>query len=242
MPPSSDSFTLSYLQSFSFLKNLCSHLEFKIELLSARSRCFVFNDLNEKILEFQFPLCFPNYQTGQNPLDYSESLTPVPVPYIILLIRAGQSALGFFDRGEVVEHKVIRKYMVRKKQGKAQIKFQKHKKSFGPGARIRMINSISFFEEINLTLQDWFKSNPVHKIIYSCTPLIWSMVFRSKISPPFDKQDQRLIKIPVHLPHTLFKTLLYVNRYAQCGQCKLYKQPDQDSAKVIDTFLSSISS
>jgi Bacteroidetes VLRF1 release factor len=238
MPPSSDSFAISYQQSLSFLRNLCSHQEFRIELISGRSRCFISNDLDEKILEFQFPLCFPNYQTGQNLHDY----TPIPVPYIILLIRAGQSALGFFDRGKIVEHKVIRKYMVRKKQGKAQLKFQKHKKSFGPGARIRMINSISFFEEINLKLQDWFKSNPVHKIIYSCTPLFWSMVFRSKISPPFDKQDQRLIKIPVHLPHPLFKTLLYVNHYAQSGQCKLYKPSDQDSTKVKDIFLGLISS
>jgi hypothetical protein len=235
--PPSDTISLSYRQSISLVKNLLFSPELKIEIVTGRLYCLVFNNCNQKLLEFRMPLCFPNYQAGQNFLEYSNSLTSHPGPYVILLIRAGQSALGYFNRGEIVEHKVIRKYMVRKKQGKAQIKFQKRKRSTSAGARIRMTNSILFFEEINLKLQDWFKTNPVHKIIYSCTPLLWSMIFRSKISPPFEKKDQRLIKVPLHLPDPLYKTLLHANYYSQHGQCKMYTPSDEDSAKVIDTIL-----
>jgi len=65
----------------------------------------------------------------------------------------------------------------------------------------------------------------VEKIIYSCPLTLWSMLFRSKIDPPFEKEDPRLIKVPLHLPDPLLKTLLYINHYIQSGKCVLFKNP-----------------
>jgi len=222
MTPSLADITLSFEQSVIFLKNLSSQHELKIEIIPGKSRCIVFDQQDVKIFDFRFPLCFPGFKAGQTLTGYTRSLPISIPPYIILLIRAGQSALGYFQNGILQQHKVIRKYMVRKKQGKAQLSFQKQKHSSSLGARIRMANTVSFFEEINAKLQEWFESNPGEKIIYSCTPLLWSALFRSKIHPPFDKRDERLIRIPLHIPTPDFKTLRYINHFSLSGLCHFY--------------------
>ena len=38
--------------------------------------------------------------------------------YVLALIQLGASALGYFEEGEVVVHKAIKKYMKRHKRGK----------------------------------------------------------------------------------------------------------------------------
>ena len=241
MQPSPENIVLSYHQSITLMQQLSSLAGVKVEMDYGKSRCLVLDQQGEKILEFHYPLSFPANPPGQNLISYAGALTANPIPYVILLMHAGQSALGYFARGEMIQHKVIRKYMVRKKQGKAQYKFQKEKKAHSQGARIRLANTVSFFEEINTYLLDWFKSNPVEKIIYSCPLTLWSMLFRSKIDPPFQKEDPRLIKVPLHLPDPLLKTLLYINHYVQSGQCKLYMQPGSESIKGLDIFFKSIS-
>lgn len=44
--------------------------------------------------------------------------------YIILLIQSGNAAAGYFENDKILDHKVFSAYMVRKKQGKSQIKHQ----------------------------------------------------------------------------------------------------------------------
>jgi hypothetical protein len=213
---------LSFEQSVKFLKTLSSNPELKIEFLPQKSRCTVYNKQNEKLLDFHFPLCFPAYKKEQSLAGYTHSISSAIPAYIILLMRAGQSSLGYFQHGILEQHKVIRKYMVRKKQGKAQIRFQQKKHASSLGARIRMANTVSFFEEINSKLQEWFELNQVDKIIYSCTPLLWSSLFRSKIHTPFDKGDERLIRIPLHIPTPDFKTLRYINHVSLSGKYHSY--------------------
>jgi hypothetical protein len=241
MQPSPENIVLSYHQSITLMQRLSSLAGVKVEMDYGKSRCLVLDQQGEKILEFHYPLCFPGNPSGQNLPAYAASLPAIPIPCIILLMHAGQSALGYFARGEMQQHKVIRKYMVRKKQGKAQYKFQKEKKAHSQGARIRLANTVTFFEEINTYLQEWFKSNPVGKIIYSCPPPLWSMLFRSKINPPFQKEDPRLIKVPLHLPDPLLKTLLYINHYIQSGKCVLFEESTGDATEVLDIIYKSIS-
>jgi hypothetical protein len=221
-------YTLSYESSIRFLQMVCAHPEYKIDLFPEKSRCLVSDRKNIKKLDFRYPLCLPGITTGQIVSDYFRSL-PLTVPdYIILLIRAGQAALGGFQNGNLQQHKVIRKYMIRKKQGKAQIYYQKKRPSASPGARLRLANTISFFIEINSRLQEWFDSNSVEKIIYSCTPPLWAALFRSKIYPPFDQRDARLIKIPLHIPSPDFKTLRYLNHFSLQGNLHFYPTTQDD--------------
>ena len=42
--------------------------------------------------------------------------------YVQILIESGVAAVGYFENGENIDHKVFRAYMVRKKQGMSQIK------------------------------------------------------------------------------------------------------------------------
>jgi hypothetical protein len=240
MKSSAESIILSYHQSIALLKNLSSISPFKLELEFGKFRCIVLDQFDKIVFQFNFPLCFPCYPSGQNLFGYANSIPVVPIPYVVLLMHAGRAAFGYVINGDMKHHRVIRKYMVRKKQGKAQYKFQKQKSASSLGARIRMANTQSFFDELNIKLQDWFNSNPVDRIIFSCPPVLWSMLFRSKVPPPFQKHDQRLIKIPLHIPDPLLKTLLYINRYTQTGRCLWFQQPGPDSTIFKDFLFKSI--
>ena len=52
----------------------------------------------------------------------SKGILANPDPHFsLVLIRAGQSSVGYFHRGILIDHKVFRAYMVRQKQGVSQL-------------------------------------------------------------------------------------------------------------------------
>ncbi len=72
--------------------------------------------------------------------------------FSLVLVRAGQAAVGYFHQGQLIDHKVIRAYMVRQKQGKSQFKYLKTKGKSRAGSRIRLAETLLFFNEINKKL------------------------------------------------------------------------------------------
>ena len=86
------------------------------------------NQEGEKILDFRVPITFPTLPIKEDEQatlclsDYSDKITFLPKPYLLILIQAGYASLGYFEEGELIHHKAITSYMVRKKQGKAQLK------------------------------------------------------------------------------------------------------------------------
>ncbi|MCK5077740.1 MAG: hypothetical protein KAR38_15260, partial [Calditrichia bacterium] len=150
--------------------------------------------------------------------NYIADVDEIPPAYYIVLIQAGNSSIGYFEEGEVIYHKVIRKYMVRKKQGKAQITYLNKKGKSRAGSRIRLAETVEFFKEINDKLDEWERLGEAKKILYSCPAKLWGMLFNSKILPPFDKKDERLIKIPMDVKVPNFEELMRVNEFALCGE------------------------
>ena len=75
------------------------------------------------------------------------------VHYCLTLVRAGQAAVGYFHQGKLLDHKVFRGYLVRQKQGKSQFKYLKTKGKSRAGSRIRLEETLLFFNEINERLQ-----------------------------------------------------------------------------------------
>lgn len=65
--------------------------------------------------------------------------------FTILVIKAGQAVTACFHNGEMINHKVFRAYMVRKKQGKSQIKHLKTKGKSRAGSRVRLEGTRLFF-------------------------------------------------------------------------------------------------
>lgn len=127
--------------------------------------------------------------------------------YSLLLLRAGQAAVGYFHLGELLDHKVFRAYMVRQKQGVSQIKHLKTKGKSRAGSRIRLAETERFFEEINERLNAYADSYPIDFWGISCAKTMWPFYFDSAVSPPFSQKQENLIELPMHVAQASFGEL-----------------------------------
>lgn len=131
---------------------------------------------------------------------------------LILLIQAGHAALGISQNGTLNQHKIIRKYMVRKGQGKAQIYYIRRKGKARGGAKLRLARTREFFIEINRKLLEWdTKISQVKLILVHCSIRLWSGLLNTAPSPPFTKLDSRIRKIPINTYRPSFKELKRVH-------------------------------
>lgn len=167
--------------------------------------------------EFHMPWPFPRPEENQSLEDYVEEIPLLPPPYLLILIQAGHSALGYFDEGECEMHKVIKKYMVRAGQGKAQIGYLSTRGKSKAGSRIRLANTVRFFEDINEKLTEWAVVDEVERILISCPIRMIPLLYSSKVPPPFEKSDQRIRKVPLDVHRPDYEELLRVSRVGLGG-------------------------
>lgn len=161
----------------------------------------LFNSSDNTPCELLLPLVFPLLRGGspENLLHQLESMTR---NYTIILIQAGAAAIGWYKNGVLDKHRIIKKYMIRKSQGTAQLKYLKSKGKSRLGSRIRLKNSILFFNEINETLTEWSVAKQSETLLLSLPINLIHPLFTADTPVPFDKKDPRLKKIPidVHIP------------------------------------------
>ena len=155
------------------------------------------------------------------------------VNYVMLLIQSGNCAIGYFENGINLDHKVFRSYMVRKKQGKSQIKYLKTKGKSRAGSRVRLGETVEFFENINERLQTYFEEHEVHRIAISCSKTLIPYLFNSKVATPFDKKDPRLYKIPRHIHTPIYEVMMDANKFLLRGEL-IYEEVYQP---LVDSFL-----
>jgi hypothetical protein len=221
---------ISFAESIELIRKLlpfASTLDFNL-----RKNTIEYKDHNNRIFfRFRFPYFF-NF--NQFPLNKSLDDYQREIPDIfILLIQAGNAALGVYSEGKFCEHKVIRKYMVRKKQGKAQINYLKTKGKSRLGSRIRLAKSVEFFEEINERISQWSKVYFPETILYSCTPTLWGMLFRSKIKASFLKDDMRLKKIPLDIDIPDYREMNNVIKYVRNGYLEISGDCPAEFLKIL---------
>jgi hypothetical protein len=119
--------------------------------------------------------------------------------------------LAYFDAGEMLHHKVIKKYMVRG-NGRAQVGYLQSRGKSKAGSRVRLANTVSFFEDINEKLREWEKVDQASRILVSCGEKLRPLWFSSQITPPFDKHDPRLTKVPFDVHRPDLEELLRINK------------------------------
>lgn len=181
--------------------------------------------LGEQELSFRLPLSLPYPgQSGEK----------TQVNYVILLVQSGNCAMGYFENGRNLDHKVWRSYMVRKKQGKSQIKHLKTKGKSRAGSRVRLGETLEFFENINGRLQEYFEEHTIHRIAISCSKILIPYLFGSKVATPFAKDDPRLYRIPRHVHTPIYEVLLDTNRFLQRGEL-IFEEAQQP---LVDKLLS----
>ena len=150
-------------------------------------------------------------------LSYGQTIDD-QVNYVILLVQSGNCALGYFENGVCLNHKVFRSYMVRKKQGKSQIKYLKTKGKSRAGSRVRLGETVEFFENINERLQAYFEQHDIHRIAISCSKTLLPFLYNAKVATPFDKRDERLYKIPQHIHTPIYEVMMDANKFLQKGE------------------------
>ncbi|WP_186757873.1 hypothetical protein [Echinicola salinicaeni] len=191
----------------------------------------ILSEGNEKKLQIRFPIYWHSAKDqNRNQLDQTN--------YVLLMIRSGIATVGYFENGENMDHKVFRAYMVRKKQGKSQIKHLKTKGKSRAGSRVRLAETLEFFEDINERLQYYFDEFRVDKIGLSCATTLIPYLFGSKKATPFDKDDSRLFKIPKHIANPTYEALLDTNKFMLQSEI----QYDQSLNELIEGLLISSSS
>ncbi|MFC3414588.1 hypothetical protein [Algoriphagus hitonicola] len=125
----------------------------------------------------------------------------------VVAIRSGHAVCGYFHGENLLDHKVIRAYMVRKKQGKSQIKHLKTKGKSRAGSRIRLEETERFFEEINERLNYYQTAFPIHRWGIACSKTLWPYFFQSDTPPPFEQQSKSLLPLPVHFNQASYEEL-----------------------------------
>ncbi len=140
------------------------------------------------------------------------------VTYVMVLVQSGSASIGVFQNEGCLEHKVYGSYMVRKKQGKSQIKHLKTKGKSRAGSRVRLASTLEFFENINTRLQAHFNQYEFDRIAMSCSKILIPYLFNSKVVTPFDKRDERIYRIPRHLHQPNYEVMLGMQRYLNKGE------------------------
>ena len=143
--------------------------------------------------------------------------------YLILIIQTGMATVGVFCGKECRTHKVFGAYMVRKKQGKSQIKHLKTKGKSRAGSRIRLASGLEFFEDINRRLQSHFDEYHIERIVFSCSKILMPYFFGSKVPTPFDKKDHRVLGIPRHIEKPTYEEMMKTHRFL--SYTELLKKP-----------------
>ena len=196
--------------SVQLLQNIRSS-SFPFVYESEKHRIIVQDDGRNELLYFRLPIVLP-------PPAELFSGEREKVHYIILLIQSGNCAMGYFEDGKNLDHKVFRSYMVRKKQGKSQIKHLKTKGKSRAGSRVRLGETLEFFENINGRLQEYFEEHEIHRIAMSCPKILIPYLFNSKVSTPFDKQDERILKIPRHIHTPIYEVMMDTHKFLLKGE------------------------
>lgn len=147
---------------------------------------------------------------------WADSLPATPPDFLLVLIQAGNAALGHFEAGEVGRHKVIKKYMVRG-NGKSQVNFLSTRGKSKAGSRVRLANTVRFFEDINEKLIEWNCHPDVERILVGCPVRLGPLWHEADPPPPFPKDDPRIQKVPFDTPKPDLNTLLHVGRQVCMG-------------------------
>ncbi|MFN6945584.1 MAG: hypothetical protein ACK4ND_11600 [Cytophagaceae bacterium] len=172
-----------------------------------KHRLIILDDLNNELAHLRLPI------TIKSP---DELLTPIN--YVLLLIQSGSCSLGYYEDSINLHHKVISAYMVRKKQGTSQIKYLKTKGKSRAGSRVRLGETAEFFDNINTLLQNYFDNHDIHRIALSCSKILIPYLFNTKTPCPFNKKDQRIMKIPKHVDKPTFEVMSHIHKFLLKGE------------------------
>lgn len=198
--------------------NFLMEKELQPEFFSKNRKLIFYDTNNNKLLAFRLSTNL-NFETENKKLSKSDF-----VNYVMILIRAGLASVGMVQNQELLDHKVFRAYMVRKKQGKSQIKHLKTKGKSRAGSRVRLAEGEQFFKQIAERVNQYIKTYPVDQIGLSCTETLIPYFFNEKNMLLLDKKDPRIFKIPKHIAAPTLENLGLTKDFMEKNQLSVYPE------------------
>lgn len=171
-------------------------------------------------VSIRLPYCF-NFQNHQL----------VPTNFMVIIVHSGEAALAFSEENQIIEHKMVKAYMVRQKQGKSQIKHLKTKGKSKAGSRVRLAGTNHFFEQINEKIAEWDDYYNIERIAISCNKTLQPYLF-NRADSALQKDDIRHIKIPKHIQEANYQNLIHIHNYLISTELK-FNDSDKEFIKDI---------
>ncbi|MFT4515042.1 MAG: hypothetical protein ACI89X_000374 [Planctomycetota bacterium] len=173
----------------------------------------------------RLPLAGPRAQPGEHIGDYFERLpadaSELDECQLVLLLRAGALAFGCWQGRELVQHKAVRKYVVRG-SGKAQSTHLKTRGKSRYGSRLRLQNWRSLLGEANERIADCEQQfGPFERIFFGVPVRVFSELFEADPKPVFARDAAELQRIPMHVHRPDYEELLRVRAWLARGRVEL---------------------
>ncbi|KAK9862980.1 hypothetical protein WJX84_005406 [Apatococcus fuscideae] len=133
--------------------------------------------------------------------------------HFIALLAADAAALGVWRNGDLLRHRVLTGYTVRKQQGKAQMAYQRQGGGGrSVGARIRKRETRRLFQAVSDTFVEWQEDiTPCRNLYYAGVTRVWNEVWDSKRpAATLTRDDPRWIKVPKSIRRPRFKVLEHI--------------------------------
>lgn len=222
---------ISYQNSIKLLKRIVESDILTVSWKAEKDRVTFKNEAEGWEAFFKYPALFPK-SSGFKETElgkYCENIE-IELPFCaLILIQAGSASLGVFDdEGDLLLHKGIQKYMVRKKRGKSQLTYLRQKGKSRYGSRLRLQEGLEFFEEINRKLLLWKEElNLCEHWFYAADVRLWNELFNSKEKPFFERGDNRFKKIPFDVNIPKFKELSRIYYLLKSGFLE-YKEEKEE--------------
>lgn len=198
---------------------------FLYQINDQKNSLIILDTEENKLAELILPLDFTPLANSKGLEDYLKVEQKQNCLYI--LMQAGSAALAYHDGNKIVHHKIIKKYMVRKGQGKAQITHLNTKGKSRYGSRLRLQESEKFFFEIGEKIRDWQILDKSHKILFNAPTKLWSLLFEDRFECPFNKEDPRLQSIPYYTDTPNFNEIQKIIKKGQYASLQFYKDNEK---------------
>lgn len=141
--------------------------------------------------------------------------------HLVLLLRAGATAIGCWQGDELCYHKAIRTYVVRG-SGKAQPTYLASRGKSRYGSRLRLQNWRRLLNDVGERVAWCAQQHGEPERIFTAMPVrVASDLWEADSPPPFARDDARLLRLPVHVHRPDFEELLRVRRWMARGQLEL---------------------
>ena len=173
----------------------------------------------------RLPLAGPRARPLERIGDYCERLPADPADHpecqLVLLLRAGAMAFGCWRGDDFLQHKAVRKYVVRG-SGKAQSTHLKTRGKSRYGSRLRLQNWRGLLAETNERVSDCAAQfGPFQRIFYGVPVRVFSELFAADPAPCFSRDAPELQRLPMHVHRPDFDELLRVRAWLERGRMEL---------------------